>query len=315
MVIKNIQNDIHYVNFKADKQSIDKKTGEYKDPLMKWPLRGAAFTNEVGEAMRPLIGNYATLSWVPALMYIGADVYDKYKNDQTQYSPDSKRCLEQAIFQGMASIFLPLVAVKAGQNIFSQLGKFNQDRISLNSKEQISKIAEEFIANGKMRAFDGKNDECIKEFLDNVNNKMDYSRQKDSVKNPLKKVKYFVEDKFSKILNINSKTKKQNYAKNTIKELIELRKNLLKPTDEIKAGKWYANYINLLNSGQTESVAVKSVLSNYQNKKMLKGNFIKTLGGFVALGVAIKPIDHFVEEVLIGKYIGPKLDKIDIKNK
>ena len=70
MVIKNIQNDIHYVNFKADKQSIDKKTGEYKDPLMKWPLRGAAFTNEVGEAMRPLIGNYATLSWVPALMYI-----------------------------------------------------------------------------------------------------------------------------------------------------------------------------------------------------------------------------------------------------
>ena len=215
----------------------------------------------------------------------------------------------------MASIFLPLVAVKAGQNIFSQLGKFNQDRISLNSKEQISKIAEEFIANGKMRAFDGKNDECIKEFLDNVNNKMDYSRQKDSVKNPLKKVKYFVEDKFSKILNINSKTKKQNYAKNTIKELIELRKNLLKPTDEIKAGKWYANYINLLNSGQTESVAVKSVLSNYQNKKMLKGNFIKTLGGFVALGVAIKPIDHFVEEVLIGKYIGPKLDKIDIKNK
>ena len=41
---------------------------------------------------------------------IGADIYDKYKNDQTEYSPSSHRGLEQAIFQGMASIFLPLVA-------------------------------------------------------------------------------------------------------------------------------------------------------------------------------------------------------------
>ena len=50
----------------------------------------------------------------------------------------------------------------------------------------------------------------------------------------------------------------------------------------------------------------------------MKGNFIKTLGGFVALGAFIKPIDHFVENVLIGKYVGPKIDgtnKSHIKNK
>ena len=41
--------------FKADTASIDPKTCEYRDPLMKWPLRGAAFTNEVGEAFRPLL--------------------------------------------------------------------------------------------------------------------------------------------------------------------------------------------------------------------------------------------------------------------
>ena len=69
------------VNFRADKQTIDKQTGEYVDPMMKWPLRGAAFTNEVGEALRPIIGGAANLTWVPALMYIGADVYDKYKNE------------------------------------------------------------------------------------------------------------------------------------------------------------------------------------------------------------------------------------------
>ena len=68
-------------SFRADNKTVN-QNGEYRDPLMRWPLRGAAFTNEVGEALRPIIGGYATLSWVPALMYIGADVYDKYKNNK-----------------------------------------------------------------------------------------------------------------------------------------------------------------------------------------------------------------------------------------
>ena len=91
------------VSYKADTKSINPKIGEYRDPLIKWPLRGTAFTNEIGEALRPLIGNYATLSWAPALLYFGADVYDKYKNDQTEYSPDSRRCLKQACFQFLFS--------------------------------------------------------------------------------------------------------------------------------------------------------------------------------------------------------------------
>lgn len=70
---------VHTVSSRADNHTIDSKTGGYKDPLMNWPLRGAAFTNEVGEALRPIIGNAANMTWVPALMYIGADVYDKYK--------------------------------------------------------------------------------------------------------------------------------------------------------------------------------------------------------------------------------------------
>ena len=317
-MIKPINKSTNYPKFKADTHTIDDKTGEYKDPMMKWPLRGAAFTNEIGEALRPIIGGYATLSWAPALMYIGADIYDKYKNDQNEYSPNSRRCLKQAVFQGMASVFLPLVAVKAGQNVFSQLGKLSDEKISLNAKEQISKVAEEFIANGKMRAYHNKDGECIKEFLDIVNNKIDYKQQKLSAKNPLSKIWYSLEDKFSKFLKINSKTKKQEYAEKTIKDLIDLRKNILNPSTEFAAGKLYSNYNSALKNGQTNSVAVKSVLTKYQNNTLMKGNFIKTIGGFVALGMFIKPIDHFVENVLIGKYVGPKIDRInksDIKNK
>ena len=252
--------------FKADTRTKDSKTGEYKDPLMQWPLRGAAFTNEVGEALRPVIGGYATLSWVPALLYIGADVYDKYKNDQTEYSPDSRRCLKQAVFQGMASVFLPLIAVKAGQNIFAQAGKLTEEKIGINAKEKVAKTAEQFIANGKMHAFDGKDAECIKEFSDIVANAMDFDNKKTSLKNVFK------------VFRLDSKEKIQNYSEKTIKDLIELRKNLLNPTDEFKQDKWFKAYEADLKAGQTSNVAVKSVLTKFQQSKMLKGKFIKTLG-------------------------------------
>lgn len=300
-MIKPIQTNS--TTYRADNQSINKKTGEYVDPLMNWPLRGAAFTNEVGEALRPLIGTYANLTWVPALMYIGADVYDKYKNNQTEYSPNSKRCLKQAIFQGLASIFLPVIAVKIGQNSFSQFGKFSKDRVSLNAQEHVSKVAEQFIANGKMRAFDGKDKECVEEFVSQVYDSMDFNNKKDSLKNSFK------------VFRLDSKEKVGNFAEKTINDLINLRKDLINPTPEIKKGKWYSKYKYALKNGQTENVAVKSVLTDFQKSKLLKGNFIKTIGGFIALGLAIKPIDNFVEDILIGKYVGPQIDKFHIKKK
>lgn len=290
--------------FKSNQKGANKtKDNNYQDPLLKWPLRGAAFSNEVGEALRPMIGNTANLFWVPALLYIGADVYDKYKNNETEYSPDSKRCLKQAVFQGMASIFLPLIAVTAGQDIFSQIGKLGEDKVSINTKEHISKLAEDFIKNGKMRAFDGRDEECTKEFLNIVSDSLDYKQQKKSLKNSIK------------IFRLDNEKNVDKYATNTITDLIQMRKNLLNPTAEFKAGDWYSSYIKALNAGQTESVAVKSVLKNFQKSKMMKGKFVKTLGGFIALGLAIKPIDTFVEHILIGKYLGPSIDKIKVPTK
>lgn len=297
------------ITFRADKKSVNPQTGEYSDPLMKWPLRGAAFTNEVGEALRPLIGNYATLSWVPALLYIGADIYDKYKNDQTKYSPSSHRGLEQAIFQGMASIFLPLVAVKAGQNLFSLIGQSGSDKITYNTKEHITELAQEFVANGKMRAHKNNDQECVKEFLDIVANNMDYKKQRTDTSNIFKKTQLWLSDKLCTVSKVNKKENIDKYAESTINELIKMRKDLLNtPIGENKT-QWHKHYKSAMDSGQTKNVAVKSVLNKYLQNKTLKGKTIKTIGGFIALGMAIKPIDHFVEEVLIGKVIAPKLAK------
>ena len=243
-------------------------------------------------------------------MYIGADIYDKYKNDNTEYSPNSKRLLKQAVFQGMASIFLPLVAVKAGQNIFSLAGRFGKDKISINTKEITSEVAEIFIANGQMRAFHNKEEECIKTFLDRVHNMVDFNKQEKSTKNPLIKAWNKIEISILNLLNVN-KENLDKYATSTIQDLIEQRKNLLNPTEEFKTTKIYTDYIKNLNKGQTENVAIKSALTKFQQRKMLKGKTIKTIGGFIALGSLIKPIDHFVDNFLIGKVLGPGIDRYE----
>ena len=301
-----------YINkntFKADSKTKDPHTGHYKDPLMRWPLRGAAFTNEVGEALRPLIGGYATLSWVPALLYIGADIYDKFKNDKTDYSPDSRRCLKQAIFQGMASIFLPLVAVNLGQYVFSLAGLTTKDKLSVNSKENINKLAQEFVANGKMRAYHGKDDECVKEFLEIVSDNLDFKKQEYSTKNPIKKIFYHIEEAITQKIKANTPEHVEEEARKIMTSLIDMRKQLLEPTDKFKKSKYYYYYNGSMKKGQTKNVAIKSVLKKCLQNKTIKGRTIKTIGGFLALGVAIKPIDNFVEHVLIGKIVGPGIDK------
>jgi hypothetical protein len=277
--------------FCAEKTTV-KQQNEYTDPLMTWPIRGAAFSNEVGEALRPIVGDVATLSWVPALLYFGADIYDKYKNDKTEYSPDKNRGLEQAIFQGMASITLPLIAVKAGQNLFSLLGIFSSDKLPINTKEHINKLAQQFVANGKMHAYHGKDEECAKEFLTTVANNMNLSD------NPYLKTSY-TRNK----VNINKNAKK------TINNLISLRKNMLNPSKEFLNNPCYKHYKIAINKGQTKNVAIKSALTKELQNDALKGNLLKTLGGFVALGLSIKPIDNFVEHTLIEKIIAPKLNK------
>ena len=295
-------------NFRADVDTKDPVTGDYKDPLMQWPLRGAAFTNEIGEGLRPIIGSYATLTWAPVFLYIGADIYDKYKNDKTEYSPSSRRFLKQAVFQGMASLLLPLLTIKLGQDFFSLFGYMTGDKISINTKEDINKLAEQFIKNGNMRAYEGKDGECISKFKDIIANNFDYHK-KNNKKNYLKKALLFVEEKFAKKFVDKKQKNIENYAETTIISLIDLRKNLLNPSKEFAQTKQYKDYKMLLDYGQTSSVAVKNILTKSVKSGNIAGKIIKVIGGFFALAVTIHPIDEFVENVLIGKVIEPKLEK------
>ena len=87
-------------NLKSGRENLvkepEKKQEKRRDIYMEMPVRALGYTNEVGEALRPVIGSWAWASWVPAIGYITADVVDKYKQDEYgKQEPSAERATKQ----------------------------------------------------------------------------------------------------------------------------------------------------------------------------------------------------------------------------
>ena len=121
---------------KIDNDVKKDKKNKYVDPLMTFPVRALGYTNDIGVAINELAPVAARLFWVPALMYMGADVYDKYKNKDNTYDPNSQRAYQQAVFQASASIIFPTIVGTVGQTLFSYIDRFFAEKLSANAKEQ-----------------------------------------------------------------------------------------------------------------------------------------------------------------------------------
>ena len=75
---QNLASPIKYIDLKQQEALSSSK---YEDPLMKMPLRLMAYSNDIGVAISGVAPKLGAAFWVPALMYFGADIYDKYKNE------------------------------------------------------------------------------------------------------------------------------------------------------------------------------------------------------------------------------------------
>lgn len=255
---------------------------------MKYPTRALAYTNEVGVALAPKIGALSTAFWIPALMYFGADIYDKYKQGQEgDYSTPSKRKgVSQATFQALASVLLPTAMIKVGQKIatsvFSQKGKLNFD----TQLELLEKVKDTYSSKK------GKSPEqVLNEFLE--------SAKKDNA--DLSKIRiwfqkylgWFTDD--HKVLEKTNKTLKKDAAnKQTVIDFIGAA---MKKMDERVAA----------NSNKTIKKCADKVFNQLSNKPL----FIKIAGGFAALALTVKPIDWVVEQIVIKKGLDPALDKLE----
>ena len=98
----------------------------YKDPLNSNSAVLMSYSNEVGTAISEIAPKLGTALWAPTFMYLGADIYDKYKNDKDNYNPSAKRALKRAIFQGITCLVALPAVIFAGQCAVSPLGSLDK---------------------------------------------------------------------------------------------------------------------------------------------------------------------------------------------
>lgn len=98
------------ISFKANE--INENKDDKKSIWHTYPLKICAYSNDVGEAVRPVIGAFfAKLSWLPAIFYIRGAILSKAFCPN---SPDkSKEVSKEILFQGIASLLLPMILVKS----------------------------------------------------------------------------------------------------------------------------------------------------------------------------------------------------------
>ena len=116
-----------FANFRSRKpaESLTKQNTAAQNPVSNHydvyhhsPVRLLGFTNELGTAVSPLAGAFMEMiSYVPALTYIFMDVKDKYnRGDKDNYNEKShKRATKQFAFQFLASVLFPTAIVKTSQ--------------------------------------------------------------------------------------------------------------------------------------------------------------------------------------------------------
>ena len=300
------------INFKSEQET--PPPVKRKDIYAQMPIRALGYTNELGEAIRPLSPMLANLSWLPAIGYISADIADKYKQDEFSNRENSKgRASKQFITQLLASVFLPTLAVKAGQSIINGGTAYGKTGLSINSREQISDTVINSMKAGEHKKHLNIDGTVNKElYKDALSDKFDeiLKHRNTHKSNPVR----MVINLFKKPLIKKPTTKNiKKYANSVVDRLVDERQQLL---DGIKPeGLSQKAFNKFLKKSKNMVMEEKQSLAFDVVRKMEKGRMfnnriLKSIGGLTALAIMAKPIDRFVENIVVDKYVGPQIDNI-----
>ena len=292
-----------------------KHTGKYKDPLNKPLPVLMSYSNEIGTAISEIAPKLGAALWAPTFMYLGADIYDKYKNDKDNYNPSGKRAFKRAIFQGLTSIIALPVLIFAGQCTVSPLTKIDKWGISGNAKDAVYKHTKNVIDQAHGIALESY--ENFKNIIvESLENKIKTRKHEKNTSGILKKIynKTFthrytlLESDKSKIIAFAEYNAKKTY------NIIEALKNHDKKHVPWKIYKKYQNTIPKMNEMYKEAdysyYATRTALKDYQMSLIFKNKILKTLGGFGALILFANPVNDFVDKQIMKKFISPGIDHI-----
>ena len=98
----------------------------------KYPLKLMVYSNDVGEAVRPVLGNmFAKLSLIPAVFYTGFAINAGKKKDNLG---------KELLFQGIASFLMPFLLVKSTRAAASKAIEKMPEKVKQNIKNKTAEI-------------------------------------------------------------------------------------------------------------------------------------------------------------------------------
>ena len=241
----------------------------------------------------------------------------EFKNEKTSYDPNAKRGTEQAIFQLLASVILPTGAVIAGQKIASAIGAVGKTGLSLQSQEEIINFLQNFTSRRHLDKFNGNIDGFKEQFKESITTKREKLIRENKLKNPIKLLGDAIFGRrHPESLAMSKKERVLTFANKHIDEMFKIYNSL---DNNQKPEEFSEKLLNKFNKLKTKYAkdpdykntalrdAAEDIIKKYQKSKIMNTKVLKTIGGFVALGIAIKPIDKFVENVIIKKVVEPNL--------
>lgn len=307
---KTIQTDSKKHKAKADEP-------KYKDPLNSWAISALTYSSEIGATVNEIAPKLTFALWVPSFMYLGADIYDKYKNDKNEYSPSSKRAVKESIRQALTFFILPSAATIIGQKLTSPIGKLISGKISINARDSIYRHTNSAIEQATEENFRTK--ENFKEFLNkSVENHIQELENDRKQGNILKKAYRYLTGYFA--LADTDSAKVHAYITTNAEKIFEIKEKLKQGiTDKSIPTSVTEKYKNTLKNakqlfGQDQTnMALKNALQNYQNHLIVKNKILKTLGGVASCLLFTQPIGYLVNKILMPQYITPGINLINEK--
>ena len=288
---------------------------KYQDPLNKTFPVLMSYSNEIGTAISEIAPKLGAALWAPTFMYLGADIYDKYKNDKDNYNPSAKRAFKRAVFQGVTSLIaLPLV-IFAGQYAASPIAKMYKSGISGNSKDAVYKHTKDVIDQAHGYALSSK--ENFKKIITStLENKIKARKNEKRTINILKKIYNILFTHRYDLLS-SDKSKIIAFARENAEKTFDIMTALKENNHKSVPKKIYKKYCQILpamkemyNEADYSYQASRTALKKYQTSLIFKNKLLKTLGGFAALILFANPVNDFVDKKIMKKYIGPGIDQI-----
>lgn len=145
------------------------KRGQHKDELLNsTPIYLSSYANELGTALLPLPGigpKLFLMSWVPVLMYLGADIHSKYQEirENNKSNTQSKtNVMELVVFEEVTYSVLSSAAAILGQKLTSRAyGLISKDKMDIRAKEDVLNELKRDLNQRKMRSYRDEIDDLL----------------------------------------------------------------------------------------------------------------------------------------------------------